>query len=296
VARRGRVAICMPAYHAAKTLVATLAEIPDGCADDLILGDDASTDGTAELAERLDLQVIRSPRNRGYGGNQKQIYQAALERGADIIVMLHPDGQYDAALIPSFVGLVESGVADLLLGNRIRTRRECLNGGMPVWKYVSNRLLTIFENVALGQNLGEFHSGFRVYRRGLLEAIPFHDNSEGFAFDSEVIAQAVYRGFKVADAPMPVRYFPEASSISFSGSVRYGLRTVWTVVKYWLQRTGLFRFRLFAAPLRATPRLRHLDHDLAEVRAGLEVPQRRGEVVEAEARVDHRLDPVLLEE
>ena len=247
VERRARVAICMPAYHAAKTLVGTLAEIPEGCCDDVILGDDASTDGTAELAEELGLQVVRSPQNRGYGGNQKQIYQAALESGADIIVMLHPDGQYDASLIPAFVGLVESGVADLMLGNRIRTRRECLAGGMPVWKYLSNRLLTIFENVALGQNLGEFHSGFRVYRRELLQAIAFHDNAEGFAFDSELIAQAVFHGFKVADAPMPVRYFPEASSISFRNSVKYGARTVLTVAKYWLQRMRLARFRMFAA-------------------------------------------------
>lgn len=245
VERRARVAVCMPAYHAAKTLVGTLAEIPAGCCDEIILGDDASTDGTAELAEELGLQVVRSPQNRGYGGNQKQIYRAALDCKADIIVMLHPDGQYDASLIPAFVGFVESGVADLMLGNRIRTRRECLAGGMPVWKYLSNRLLTVFENVALGQNLGEFHSGFRVYRRELLEAIPFEQNSEGFAFDSELIAQAVYGGFRVADAPMPVRYFPEASSISFRASVRYGVRTVATVVKYWLQKMRLGRFAMF---------------------------------------------------
>ncbi len=238
----------MPAYFAAKTLERTLAEIPAGCADDLILGDDASTDGTAELAERLGLFVVRSPRNRGYGGNQKQIYQAALDRGADIVVMLHPDGQYDARLIPAFVRFVATGVADMMLGCRVRTRRECLRDGMPIWKYLSNRLLTIFENVAFGQNLGEFHSGFRVYRRALLEAIPFHRNSEDFVFDSEMIAQAIHHGFKVADAPMPVRYFPEASSINFRRSLRYGVTTVWVAIKYLLQRTGLFRFRLFAAP------------------------------------------------
>ncbi len=243
-----RVAICLPAYQAAETLERCLREIPPGCFHDLVLGDDASTDGTAELAERLGLAVVRSPRNRGYGGNQKQIYQAALQRGADIVVMLHPDGQYDASLIPHFVGFVRAGVADVMLGNRVRTRRECLRGGMPFWKYVSNRLLTLVENVAFGQNLGEFHSGFRVYRRSVLEAIPFLDNSEDFVFDTELLAQVVFFGFRVGDAPMPVRYFPEASSISFRRSLRYGAASMLTVAKFWLQRLGLGRFRLFTRP------------------------------------------------
>jgi glycosyltransferase involved in cell wall biosynthesis len=242
---RKRVAICMPAYFASKTLEATLRAIPAGCYDLLILGDDASTDGTAELAATLGCHVIRSASNRGYGGNQKQIYQAALDQGAEIVVMLHPDGQYDARLIPYFVGFVAAGVADLMLGNRVRTRRECLRDGMPVWKYLSNRLLTIFENVMLGQNLGEFHSGFRVYRREVLETIPFHGNSEDFVFDSEVIAQAVWFGFKVADAPMPVRYFPEASSIGMRRSLRYGISTVSVVLRFLLARTGIYRSRLF---------------------------------------------------
>jgi glycosyltransferase involved in cell wall biosynthesis len=240
-----RVAICLPAYFAAKTLEATLAEIPDRERYDLILGDDASTDGTAELAERLGLFVVRSPRNRGYGGNQKQIYRAALDRGAEIVVMLHPDGQYDASLIPSFVEFVRRGVADLMLGNRVRTRRECLRGGMPIWKYLSNRLLTIVENVALGQNLGELHSGFRVYRRQVLETVPFERNSEDFVFDSELIAQAVWFGFKLADAPMPVRYFPEASSISFGRSLRYGLATLRVIAQFLLARSGLWRAPIF---------------------------------------------------
>ena len=236
----------MPAYFAAKTLERTLLEIPKGSYDDLILGDDASTDGTAELAEKLGLFVVRSPKNRGYGGNQKQIYQAALERGADIVVMLHPDGQYDARLIPHFVGFVRAGVADVMLGNRVRTRRECLKNGMPIWKYFSNRMLTIFENVLFGQNLGEMHSGFRVYSKKVLEKIPFHQNSEDFVFDSEFIAQAVWHGFKIADAPMPVRYFPEASSINFKRSLRYGLATVSTAPKFLLQRLHLWKFKLFA--------------------------------------------------
>ncbi len=236
---RARVFVCMPAYRAARTLEATIRELPAGSYDEIVLGDDASDDGTAELAEALGLTVVRSPHNRGYGGNQKQIYQAALDRGADIIVMLHPDGQYDGSLVPAFVEFVARGVADVMLGNRVRTRRECLRDGMPLWKYLANRCLTIFENVALGQNLGEFHSGFRVYRRAVLEAIPFHDNSEDFVFDSELLAQAVHLGFRVADAPMPVRYFPEASSISFRRSLRYGLTTVWVVAKFLAQRLGL---------------------------------------------------------
>lgn len=242
---KARVAICMPAYQAAKTLRETLKEIPEGCYDDLILGDDASTDGTAELAEKLGLRVIRSPENRGYGGNQKQIYQAALDRGADVIVMLHPDGQYDARLIPAFVEMVEHGVCDMLLGNRVRTRRECLRSGMPWWKYLSNRFLTITENILLGVNLGEFHSGFRVYRRHVLEKIPFEQNSEGFLFDSQLIAQAVYHGFTLGDAPMPVRYFSAASSISFRSSLRYGLGTLWVLCQFWLQKLRLGRFKLF---------------------------------------------------
>jgi len=235
----------MPAYQAAKTLRETVEEIPEGCYHDLILGDDASTDGTAELAEKLSLHVIRSPKNRGYGGNQKQIYQAALDRGADIIVMLHPDGQYDARLIPAFTSLVDHGVCDMLLGNRIRTRRECLKSRMPWWKYLSNRLLTITENVMLGVNLGEFHSGFRVYRRQVLETIPFEHNSEGFIFDSQLIAQAVHHGFTLGDAPMPVRYFSEASSISFRASTIYGLGTLWVLLQFWLQKLPLVGFRLF---------------------------------------------------
>jgi glycosyltransferase involved in cell wall biosynthesis len=235
----------MPAYQAAKTLRETLKEIPEGCCHDLILGDDASTDGTAELAEKLGLHVIRSPRNRGYGGNQKQIYRAALDRGADIIVMLHPDGQYDGRLIPAFIEMVEHGVCDMLLGNRVRTRRECLRSGMPWWKYLSNRLLTITENVLFGVNLGEFHSGFRVYRRQLLEKIPFEHNSEGFLFDTQLIAQAVYHGFTLGDAPTPVRYFSEASSIRFGASVVYGFGTLWVLLMFWLQKLRLGRFRMF---------------------------------------------------
>jgi len=235
----------MPGYQAVRTLAKTVLEIPIDCYDDLILGDDASTDGTAELGRALGLHVVCSPRNRGYGGNQKQIYQAALDRGADIIVMLHPDGQYDARLIPAFVDLVANGVCDLMLGNRVRSRRECLAGGMPIWKYICNRLLTIVENIVFTMNLGELHSGFRVYRRELLETIPFQHNSEDFVFDSELIAQAAFFGFRIGDAPMPVRYFEEASSINLRRSLRYGVSTIAVVAKFVLQKCRLARFRMF---------------------------------------------------
>ncbi|HID21040.1 MAG TPA: glycosyltransferase family 2 protein, partial [Planctomycetaceae bacterium] len=203
----------MPAYNAATTLRRTVGDIPDGAVDEIILVDDASTDDTVAVARELGLTVIEHRQNRGYGANQKTCYRTALERGADYIVMIHPDYQYDARLIPVAVEVLRLGICDCVLGSRIRTRREALEGGMPVWKYVANRVLTITENIALGQNLGDFHSGFRAYRRVVLETIPFEVNSDDFVFDSQFLVQAVYFGFKLGDIPVPVRYFDEASSI-----------------------------------------------------------------------------------
>lgn len=242
---RPRVAVVMPAYNAERTLEATLADIPPGAADLLILGDDCSKDGTVELAKRLDLIVLVTPRNLGYGGNQKMIYREALARGADIVVMLHPDNQYDARLVPSFVGFIANGTCDVILGNRVRSRRECLRGGMPAWKYLSNRLLTIALNLVYGLNLGEYHSGFRVYRRAVLETVAFDDNTDDFGFDAQFLAQAIAHGFRVADAPMPVRYFKEASSIRFWPSVRYGLVNLKVALQYVGNRLG-WKQRLFA--------------------------------------------------
>jgi glycosyltransferase involved in cell wall biosynthesis len=188
----------MPAYNAASTLEATVRDIPPEFLSDIILVDDCSKDDTAQIAEKLGLTVIRHDTNRGYGGNQKTCYDAALKRGADIIVMLHPDYQYDARLIPHFTGFIKTGICDVMLGSRIRTRAEALDSGMPLYKYISNRMLTITENFILGQNLGDFHSGFRVYKRSVLEKIPYHKNSDDFVFDSQMLAQAAYFGFKIA--------------------------------------------------------------------------------------------------
>src|SRR3989440_8212983 len=193
--RAHKVIAVLPAYNAERTLAATLADIPAGAVDEVLLVDDGSTDRTVELAREMGLTVIQHPENRGYGGNQKTCYRYALGHGADVVVMIHPDYQYDARVIPHAVGLVELGICDVVLGSRIRSRQEALKCGMPWWKYFSNRFLTFVENVALGQNLGDFHSGFRVYRRSALETIPFERNSDDFLFGTQFLAQAVHFGF-----------------------------------------------------------------------------------------------------
>ena len=242
---KGCTVAVMPAYNAASTIRATVADIPPGSVDEVVLVDDCSKDNTVEIAQELGLTVIRHERNTGYGGNQKTCYRKALELGADYVVMIHPDYQYDSRLIPVAVEIMRLGIADCVLGSRIRTRAEALSGGMPIYKYISNRLLTIFENVVLGQNLGDFHSGFRAYRREVLETLPYDRNSDDFVFDSQFLAQAVHFGFKLADIPMSVRYFEEASSINFRRSLRYGLLTVWVMLQFALQRLHLGRFRIF---------------------------------------------------
>jgi glycosyltransferase involved in cell wall biosynthesis len=238
----------MPAYNAAATLRRTVADIPAGSVDEIVLVDDCSTDNTVDVARELGLTVIQHERNLGYGGNQKTCYRHALQAGADVVVMIHPDYQYDSRVIPVAVEILRLGICDCVLGSRIRTRREALAGGMPRYKYVANRLLTITENIALGQNLGDFHSGFRAYRRRVLETIPFEANSNDFVFDSQFLAQAVYFGFKLGDIPVPVRYFAEASSINFRRSLRYGLATLHVLNTYWAHRIGLFKSRLFSIP------------------------------------------------
>ena len=244
---RPRVIAVMPAYNAAATLEKTIADIPRGTVDEIILVDDCSTDGTVELARRLGLTVIVHEHNRGYGGNQKTCYAHALERDADYVVMIHPDYQYGSRVIDVAVKVMQLGILDFVMGCRIRTRQETLEGGMPVYKYVANRILTTIENILLGQNLDDFHSGFRAYRREVLETIPFESNSEDFVFDSQFLAQAVHFGFRMGDIPVPVRYFDEASSINFGRSVRYGLATLGVMGVYWLNRLGIRKSKLFRA-------------------------------------------------
>jgi glycosyltransferase involved in cell wall biosynthesis len=243
--RRHKVIAVMPAYNAERTLKATLADMPPGVVDEVILVDDCSKDGTVALARSLGLTVFEHPRNRGYGGNQKTCYRLALEHGADVVVMIHPDYQYDSRVIPHALGIIELGICDVVLGNRIRSRQEASAGGMPLYKYVTNRFLTLVENLFLGQNLGDFHSGFRVYRREVLEGIPFERNSDDFVFDTQFLVQAVHFGFRLGDIPVPVRYFAEASSINFWRSLKYGVSTLTTVGEYWLNRLRLWRSPLF---------------------------------------------------
>lgn len=217
------VALVFPAYNASQTVAATIAEIPDGFGEHRILVDDRSTDDTVVRAKELGLDVRVHEINKGYGGNQKTCYTAALETDADVIVMIHPDNQYDARVAPVMVELIRLGICDVVLGNRIRTRAEALQGGMPRWKYFINRTSTFFENLILGQSIGDFHSGFRAYSRQVLEAVSFEHNSDDFAFDQEFLIQAIAMGFKIGDVPVPVRYMKEASSINFRRSVRYGM-------------------------------------------------------------------------
>jgi glycosyltransferase involved in cell wall biosynthesis len=243
--RDHKVIAVLPAYNAEKTLAGTIADFPPGCVDEILLVDDGSQDNTVQLAREMGLTVIVHPVNRGYGGNQKTCYKYCLEHGADVVVMIHPDYQYDARVIPHAVGIIQLGICDVVLGNRIRSRSEALHCGMPWWKYISNRGLTAFENFFLGQNLGEFHSGFRVYRRSVLETIPFERNSDDFVFDTQFLVQAVHFGFRLGDVPVPVRYFDEASQINFRRSTKYGIQTVKTVAQFWLHRIGLWQCQLF---------------------------------------------------
>ncbi len=240
-----KIIVVMPAYNAEKTLEATVIDIPPGIVDEIILVDDCSKDNTVEVAKKLGLKVIVHERNFGYGANQKTCYREALKDGVDIVVMIHPDYQYDPRLTPYLVGLIKDGICDVMLGNRIRTRKEALAGGMPLYKYLANRILTVIENLFLGQNLGEWHSGFRAYSRKVLETIPWENNSNDFVFDQQILIQAAYFGFRIGDIPVPAKYFSEASSINFKRSVKYGIEIFLTLFKLAIHKTGIKKYALF---------------------------------------------------
>ena len=239
-----RIAVVLPAYNAVRTLQRTYEEIPRDLLDDVILTDDASRDETAALAQQLGIHTLRHEHNRGYGGNQKTCYAAALARGADIVVMLHPDYQYSPRLVPAMASMIASGHYDVVLGSRI-LGAGALAGGMPPWKYVANRALTFVENLALGRKLSEYHTGYRAWSRAVLERLPLLACSDDFVFDNEMLAQAVWFGFQVGEISCPTRYFAEASSINFRRSVAYGLGVLETSLRFRLARMGLGRPVLF---------------------------------------------------
>jgi len=227
-----KVIIVLPAYNAEKTLRRTVADIPREYADEIILVDDFSKDHTVAVAKELGLTIRQHDMNKGYGGNQKTCYNIALEHGADIIIMLHPDYQYDPKLLNYYIEFIGNGYFDVMLGSRIRSRKEALESGMPAYKYFSNRLLSFIENIVAGLNLSEWHTGMRAYHRRVLESIDYKGNSDDFVFDSQVLFQIVAKGWKIGEIPVPVRYFEEASSINFARSVKYGLGTLLTAWKY----------------------------------------------------------------
>ena len=228
--RTPSVVVVMPAYNAARTIERTYDDIPHDLVDEIILVDDVSADETVEIAKHLGLDVIVHSQNRGYGGNQKTCYDAALAMGAEIVVMLHPDYQYDATRIPALIEPVQDGSADLVLGSRFLG--DPLAGGMPRWKWLANRFLTGLENRAFGLQLSEYHTGFRAYNRRLLRSIDYHENSDDFVFDQELMAQVVRGGFRIKEIPVPTRYFTEASSVGVRRSVVYGLSTLGVVARH----------------------------------------------------------------
>ena len=243
--KRPKVIVVMPARQAAATLRETFSEIPQDEVDEVILVDDSSTDETVELARELDINVVWHPHQVGYGGNQKTCYLEALQRGADVVVMLHPDGQYEPGLIPSMIEPLVEGEADLVLGSRLLVPGWALQAGMPRWKFVANRFLTTIENRIMGLNLSEAHTGYRAYSRDLLLTVPFLRNSLDFVFDSELLYQASHLGFRIREVPARCRYFDEMSSVGFQTGVVYGLKTLWAGFRLILHRNRIVPSRKY---------------------------------------------------
>ena len=244
-ARSEKIVVVMPALNAARTLGSTVSLIPRHVVDEIIVVDDASTDGTVEIAHELGVRLIWHPHNVGYGGNQKTCYLEALRRGADVVVMLHPDGQYEPTLIPKLIEPILEDRADLVLGSRLAEPGMALAGGMPRYKYVANRTLTAIENRILSTGLTELHTGYRAFSRRVLLTVPFLRNSLDFSFDSEILMQAAHFGFRIAEVPARSRYFEDASTISFKPAAVYGLKTLGVAGRLVLHRTGIVRSRLF---------------------------------------------------
>jgi len=239
-----RIVIVLPAYNAEKTLEATVRELPD-LVDTCILVDDNSTDATVEVAHKLGLQVFVHDRNYGYGRNQQTCYREALSAGADVVIMVHPDYQYTPLLVTAMASMVAYGVYDVVLGSRI-IGGTALRGGMPLYKYIFNRLLTAFENLFLGVKLSEYHTGYRAFSREVLTELPLAENSDDFVFDNQMLAQCVHFGYRIGEVSCPTKYFEEASSINFRRSVTYGLGVLATTLQFALQRVGLASFRIFS--------------------------------------------------
>ena len=241
-----RVVVVLPAYNAEATLLSTYNEIPMNVVDDVILVDDNSTDQTVQLANQLGIFTIVHPENRGYGGNQKTCYQAARDRGADIVVMLHPDYQYTPKLITAMASMIAEGEFDVVLASRI-LGVGALAGGMPVYKYIANRFLTLVQNILVGHKLSEYHTGYRAWSKKTLESLPLLNNSDDFVFDNQMLAQTIYQGFRIGEISCPTRYFPEASSINFKRSVIYGLGVLLNSLRFRLQRMGLKNYAIFSS-------------------------------------------------
>ncbi|HSO23135.1 MAG TPA: glycosyltransferase family 2 protein [Chondromyces sp.] len=239
-----KVTVVLPAYNAERTLRRTIEEIPEGLVDDLILVDDSSSDRTVALARELGLHTVVHDRNQGYGANQKTCYREALARGADVVVMLHPDYQYTPKLLVALASLVAIGQYDLVLGSRVLSE-GALGGGMPLYKYVANRLLTLFQNLLLAKKLSEYHTGYRAFSRRVLEVLPLAENSDDFLFDNQMLAQAAYFGFSIGEVSCPANYFPDASSIDLRRSVVYGLGVLGTSLQYRLAKWRLLESRVF---------------------------------------------------
>lgn len=243
-----KVIVVLPAYNAAQTLEKTYREIPFDLVDEVILCDDASSDNTSDLAREIGItHVITHVQNKGYGGNQKSLYNKALELGGDIIIMLHPDYQYTPKLIPSMVNIIGEDLYQVVLGSRI-LGRGALAGGMPLYKYIANRVLTFTQNLLVNYKLSEYHTGYRAFSSKVLNSIDFNGNSDDFVFDNEMLSQIIYAGFEIAEVTCPTKYFEEASSINFSRSIKYGFGVLRVSISHWLQRWRLMNFRMYKKP------------------------------------------------